>query len=426
MQYLSLALAALITAPIGAAPAPSARQPQPRPKPSAKAGPVKAGPVKTAPVKAAPAKTSAPAAAPKPSPSPERYSDVRIHAFTAVLSVGDPLPLRVTGRGEDGRVLNLTARAAWMVEPEGCGRVDPFSRLEGLQPGFARVTATIGETASETLEVQVLEEGRPDWTVTHIERLPRATEAPDGFKPGDTELWCAHVKNYGTRAGEPVTVEWRVDGEPVARGTLPPLPRFASTELLMSRKWDGRARVIELVVDPENLIPEDSERNNHLKVHSEARAVGFWVEESTLRYFHRHQRDLEAGSNSWEDWAQRQVAAWNRWSEATAWLRADPKAPPVRWRLDRVVVVADGRLPMAGDHAETRPDPRARSVDFMFGFPAASPTPELRYPDTASRVLGNDFYYHASLFRAALLAAAERSAPPAAAVRGLGPAPPAP
>jgi hypothetical protein len=127
--------------------------------------------------------------------------------------------------------------------------------------------------------------------------------------------------------------------------------------------------------------------------------VGFWVEDSTLRYFHRRQRDLGIGSNCWEDWAQRQVAMMNQWVEATASLRKTPEAGNVRYRLDRIIVVGDGMLPMAGGSPLRDPDRRDDTVQVMVGFPAYDPARSNLYARTTEKTLDNAFYYQVPLVR---------------------------
>jgi len=167
---------------------------------------------------------------------------------------------------------------------------------------------------------------------------------------------------------------------------MPKLERFNQTELILKSPDDGRRHDLELVVDPENTVAETSKANNRLAVSSDARAVGFCVEECTLRYFHRHQQELGIGSNSWEDWAQRQVAFWNR-----APGRGD------RWRLDRIVVVGDRVLPMAGGSAVNTPDRRAQGLDCMRGFPAYDPMRSDLYRRTREKSMDNPFYIERAL-----------------------------
>jgi hypothetical protein len=316
------------------------------------------------------ASVARPPAAPSPA---DGVSRMELEAFVPNVTRGGLLPLRAVGFTPAGERRNLTQLVRWSVAPAACGAVDELDRFQGAQPGKARLTATCANGLKSTLDVTVLDEGRPDWNVTYIEGLPRAdySKGAAAPKPGDMLQWCAHVKNYGTDTAPPVRVEWRVDGKTVRGGNLPRLERWASTEILLSLPAQAKPQTVELVVDPEGQVAETSEKNNVVRVSTHSRPAGFWVEESTYRFFHRHQTALEDGANSWEDWAQRQVRHWNSVQKVAAAVRPGPRVRPAPWRVDRIVVVRDGALPLAGGSAVEEPDSRERSLQWMRGFPAS-------------------------------------------------------
>jgi hypothetical protein len=321
---------------------------------------------------------------------PQSVSRIEVRPFVQNVERGGKLQLRAFGWSPSGERVNVTQDVEWEVSPPSRGQVDELDRLVGGEPGRGTVVARLGGLRSAPLAVEVLAKGQPDWDVTYIERMP------SGDRDGRLG-WCAHVKNYGTADAPPVAVEWRVDGKRVVGGTLPSVARFRQTELVLTSPGDGKPHELELVVDGGSEVPEISEENNRLRVSSEAKTVGFWVEESTLRYFHRHQRELGVGSNSWEDWAQRQIAYWNR-------AERDGKEGRDRWRLDRIVVVGDGVLPLAGGSAVHTPDRRARSLDLTRGFPAYDPGRSPLYRRTADRSMDNPFYFERTLMDGVLTA----------------------
>jgi CARDB protein len=344
--------------------------------------------------------------------SPQVLSRIQVDPIVATVARGGKLQLRANGWFEAGARQNLTPDVVWEVSPPSRGRVDDLDRFEGLEPGTARVTARFGTVRSPSFEVQVLAEGRPDWDIIYIERLPHerlpherlphsdydgSTAEP---KAGDSVYWVAHIKNYGTGESGPVVVEWRMDGKAIRSGRLPKLERFCQTEVILTTEWDGKRHELELVVDPQNEVAETSEGNNRLKIYTDALSVGFWVEESTYRYFLRNQHRLGIGSNSWEDWAQRQIEFWNRWMEKTAWLGLSPHSGGARWRLDRIIVVGDRVLPLAGGSPIREPDRREKSVRLMWGFPAYSPDRSDLYRHTSARTPDNPFYLQPSLVHA--------------------------
>lgn len=330
--------------------------------------------------------------------SPQELAQMEVAAPVLTVANGGKLPLRVDGRFDAGARQNLTPDVTWEISPPARANVDPFTRLVGREPGPVRLTAHLGSYRSQPIDVEVLPEGKPDFDVTYIERQPRVDyQAPESaLKIGQNVYWFAHVKNYGTADAEPVNVRWRVDGEVVRAGHLPKLDRFGQTEAVFSTQWDGKRHEIELTVDPDNEVAETCKENNTLKVYSDALSVGFWVEESTIQYFHRHQHELGAGSNSWEDWAQRQVAFWNGAPQAAAPAGKGGE----RWRLDRIVVVGDGMLPLSEGQADRDPDRRDTSVQLMWGFPAYDPARSDLYRRTAEKSPENPFYTQKSLLEA--------------------------
>ncbi len=332
-----------------------------------------------------------------------------------VAAQGGLLQLRALARLDAGARQNVTRQARWEVTPPERGTVDDLSRFVGNQPGKATLVAHYADLPSQPITVDVLpaDQARPDWVVTHIERHPRVPEDGSGtaLQPGQLVYWLVHVKNYGISAAGPVEAEWRWDGKVLGKGKLGKLDRFAQTEVLVRTKWDAQPHQFEFIIDPENTVAETSEENNRLAIATDAIPVGFWVEDSQLTYHHRNQHRLGIGSNCWEDWAQRQIRLWNESgmkessSPSAPNCQADepnkpqgtPGARPSIYRLDRIVVVADGMLPLAGGSPLREPDRREKTVRLMFGFPARHPNTGAPYRPAFDKVEGNPFYLDRSL-----------------------------
>ncbi|PJE67283.1 hypothetical protein COU95_03365 [Candidatus Shapirobacteria bacterium CG10_big_fil_rev_8_21_14_0_10_40_9] len=215
----------------------------------------------------------------------------------------------------------------------------------------------------------------PDLDVTLIERTPRFNF--DGEKKwpaqGETVTFIAHIKNRGTKPTGEFTFIWLIDNTQVGSGTHPNLAPEEETTQSYQWTWDhtvsseGKiqgAHTIEFQVDPQNQIEEISETNNNLKDDTQSLSVGFWVEKSVYNFFNQNQlsycQDKTcAGSNSWEDWAQRQIREWNRLFTSAN--------PPIleRVRLDKVTVVEDCSLPLSGGIADNQPDINDKTIDLM-------------------------------------------------------------
>jgi len=222
-----------------------------------------------------------------------------------------------------------------------------------------------------------------DLTVTYISRLPEldyvwASTNPtrDGW-PADGQqiVWRANVKNFSPAA---VTAgyRWTLDGNTIASGTQT-FAANATTAVDLPSTWsfERHRLVFELA-------------NNRLEVFTDALSVGFWVEQSVYDFFRAHQPDLGVGSTCWENWAQRLVGFYNDMA-----AMADVAD---RWRIEKIVVVPDGALPLAPpvvprrgrdpSAAATQPDVRDRTVDLTWGFPA---TTVGSYGDTRTATLAN-------------------------------------
>ncbi|MGB9625472.1 MAG: CARDB domain-containing protein, partial [Phycisphaerae bacterium] len=236
-----------------------------------------------------------------------------------------------------------------------------------------------------------------DLDVTCIERTPRYDydAAKNNPAPGDVVTFSGHVRNTGT-----VTVSadyrWDLDGAPVAGGTLTSVPPGQERVVSWPWTWQSGNHRIRLAVDPNNLIAETSEANNSIEDRTNAIIVGFWVEQSVYNYFRSFQSQLAGvGSVSWEDWAQRQMRFWNQFCE-NAIYPTTPDGVLDRVRIDKIVIVPDGALPLNGGLPTNHPDLSDKTVDLMWGFPASLLSGGM-YNDHTSVSMSNPFYYEGSL-----------------------------
>lgn len=210
-----------------------------------------------------------------------------------------------------------------------------------------------------------------DLDVLYIERTPRYdfSATPNAPSPGDEVTYRAHVRNNGTVASMAFEHAWTVDDYELARGVGEPLDPGEEAVFEHTVIWDGERHRVAFGVDCPSTVAEISELNNVVEIVSDAIAVGLWVERGLHAWFGEHQRRLGIGSVSWEDWAQRQIREWNRiFREST--YPAFPEGTHERARLDRVVVVDDGALPLDGLRAAWSTPAKDETVDVMWGFPS--------------------------------------------------------
>jgi hypothetical protein len=245
-----------------------------------------------------------------------------------------------------------------------------------------------------------------DLTVGYIQRLPSLSWVQDSANPkvegwpavGQSVTWRGYIRNFSTVARAGVRYAWSWDGAQVASGAVN-LPASGTATVDYPRVWDFSRHTLTLAIDTDNAIAEDEEHNNDLTVVSDALALGLWVEQSVYDYFLLHQHELAgAYSTSWDNWAQRQVSHWNDVLYAGAVYPETPNGVLDRVRLDEIVIVPDGTLPLAGGLATNDPNLNDHTVDLEWGFPAtALPPSSTWYADTTTVSLENPFYYEKGL-----------------------------
>ncbi len=278
-----------------------------------------------------------------------------------------------------------------------------------------------------------------DLNVTHIERTPKYNydAAKNNPAVGDEVTFHGHIRHWGGVGATPlasVAYEWRIDGEVVATGTItnfeamtPPYtfdysgyPNPQSKAALRNASywpknpwayneanpptgwrvvrlpwiWQEGRHTVELVVDPANAIAEVSEVNNRICDYTDALIASFWVEETTWRYFKEHQYKLGVGRVSWEDWIQAQMAKQNELYENAIWPNT-PQGCVDRVRIDRIIVVPDGLLPVNGGLPTNNPDSSDRTPDLQWGFVAY--TGDGFYDNHTSTSIENPFFIEQSL-----------------------------
>lgn len=236
-----------------------------------------------------------------------------------------------------------------------------------------------------------------DLDVTYIERTPRYDyDAPkNNPDPGDTVTFHGHIVNWGPGAVAVAEYRWQLDDVTVAAGTLTNVASGEERVVTWSWSWESGDHWIKLTVDPNEQIAEQSEANNEVEDRTNGLIVGFWVEQSVYDYFQQYQRELGIGSNSWEDWAQRQMGRWNQLCEEAIWPDS-PEGVLDRVRIDKIIVVADGALPLSWGLPTNHPDADDKTVDLMWGFPATLLDGSF-YSDHTSVNEDNPFYIERSL-----------------------------
>lgn len=235
-----------------------------------------------------------------------------------------------------------------------------------------------------------------DLTVGWISRQPEIDYVWNSSNPkvegwpaaGAAISWRAHVRNWRAESREDVPYRWTLDGTTIASGTID-LAANAYTTVDLPATWSFDRHQLAFAIDDEQLT-----------VFTDALAVGFWVEQSVYDWFRAHQHRLGIGSNSWEDWAQRHIELFNDMARMAIYPET-PNGVLDRWRLQKVVVVPDGALPLVplpdegqrgGEPTGSqRPNDADRSVDIVWGFRHATLG---AYTDISAASRNNPFFLH--------------------------------
>lgn len=236
-----------------------------------------------------------------------------------------------------------------------------------------------------------------DLNVTFIERLPRYNYDAAKNQPaaGDPVTFVGHIRLWGSTSLAEVGYRWELDGQPVHTGTLSNFQAGTERTVSWGWTWQAGSHTIKLVVDPDGQIAESTELNNAIEDRTDALIAGFWVEQSVYDYFALHQHKLGVGSNSWDDWIQRHMRFWNQFC-AQAIYPTTPEGVLDRVRIDKIVVVPDGALPLRGGLPSNNPDLGDKTVDLMWGFPATLLNGSM-YTNHTAVSMTNAFYYEGSL-----------------------------
>lgn len=256
------------------------------------------------------------------------------------------------------------------------------------KPGQATLTVRFaGQQRSVKVNVlpREIQNRHEDVDVWFIERLPRINfDGPnDGLPvPGSQVTWRAHVFNWG-KSPAPVRYTWRLNGEVVAQGerTVPVgPPGVEPTHFDLPWTWTPERHNLSFHVEVLDGRPQLVSGNKEIEIQTNAITLGLWVERSIWDFMHEHQHRLPSNdANSFAGWGQRMVRFWNQMFKDAVWEHF-PDGITERVRLDRVIVVPDFALPLAGGLPSNHPDRRDKTVDMMWGVESEDIVPGKQVP----------------------------------------------
>ena len=292
----------------------------------------------------------------------------------------------------------------WSSSDETVAVVSAGGVLTGVVAGNCFVEAVFGAT-DVTLDVTVTADtNAPDIGICYIKRLPEmdyvehsSDPAEEGWPAvGQMIQWRAYVKNWSPTTLENVSYQWSLDGTVIETGNIPVMQPYTKVFAELDYEWSFDRHELTFAIDDDDSFEEVNETNNSLSVFTDAISMNFYVEQSVYDYFRAHQSELNVGTNSWEDWAQQlHVDRWNQML-AGAVFPETPDGVLDRIRLDSIIVVPDGALPLNGGYPSNNPNTADRTVDLQWGFPTTLLNGSF-YANTTTADDSNPFFFEGSL-----------------------------
>jgi hypothetical protein len=217
----------------------------------------------------------------------------------------------------------------------------------------------------------------PDLDVAFIHRNPTyAYDAvPNAPRAGEAVTFTAHILNAGGLPEAASPYQWILDGHVVSTGMLPAaLPAGGETTESWSWSWSPNPHTLTFHIFPTG--SQISLANDSLSIQTDALSLGFWVERGAWQYFLDHQwqycETLSCeGSVTLADWLERNVRVWNGMLANASYDYPDRVTVADRIRVDEIVIVPDGSLPLHGGLATNDPNTADHTVDLEWGLPAA-------------------------------------------------------
>lgn len=299
---------------------------------------------------------------------------------------------------------------SWSVSNPAVISLDTVAKtIEAIQSGTCDLTGTIGafSLVIPVTASPLTNEAGPDLGVRFIKRLPEIDYVENSDNPavegwpamGQAITWRAWVRNWSQNGYTSVPFHWQKNGQVVQQGTLDLAPN-QETFVDLEETWSFQRDTLVFVLDPTNQLTEFTKKNNSLLIYTNAISLNFYVEQSLYDFFYLHQFHLGVETNSWDDWAQ--MLHVNRWNTmfAEALYPTSPQGVLDRIRIDSIVIVPDGTLPLAGGLPGNSPNQQDRTVDLQWGFPYSTDALAFytQWPGSLTEVSDqNPFYFEGSL-----------------------------
>ena len=191
---------------------------------------------------------------------------------------------------------------------------------------------------------------RSDGMVGDVDPYLTAAEQAKKRGPAAGELvtFTAHVKNHGDLGVAAADYFWAIDGKVEKAGVSAAIHPDQEILFKLGWSWEAGAHSVSFHIDPHDVIPEISDRNNTLTIRTDALSFHFHVEKSLYHYFKTIKNSW--GSYSWEDWAQSHITLMNNLFQQAVYPTT-PEGIIERVYLDTISIHNDGALDPEGTHA---------------------------------------------------------------------------
>lgn len=244
----------------------------------------------------------------------------------------------------------------------------------------------------------------PDLDVCYIKRLPEINYVDKSSHPetegwpseGQQIKWRAYVKNWSPNKVVNVKYKWVLNGTPILTGYIASIESNSLAYADLDYSWSFERKELEFVIDPDNSVQETTKLNNSLLIYTNSISLNLYVEQSLYDYFHLYQSNLNVGTNSWEDWAQiLQVKRWNRMFDKAIFPETS-KGVNDRIRIDSIIILPDGSLPLHLGLPSNSPNADDKTVDLQWGYVSSQNNFD-SYKNTTNVSDNNPFYFEGSL-----------------------------
>ncbi len=204
----------------------------------------------------------------------------------------------------------------------------------------------------------------PDLDILYVHLAPEYSWGTEKVRPdiGELVTWTGYLENKGAKPTGDFIWNVTVNGRKVLSERRRSLAPNEMTELRWKVPFRFSNDWITFSVMPLDGRDEITAYNNKLSFRENSITAGFWVEDGRRLLYDEIQAYFHRGSNSYEDWQQRNLAFWNASTRRSVYLLM-PEGGLEHIRAHKIVRLPNGALPLSGGLTGNHPDKNDHTVD---------------------------------------------------------------